>query len=226
MAVGTESSCARGSLADGTGSSLGTPGAVFLLGVMVVSASCAGQADYFPLDPGMSWDYEVLIELPDTTLRGGLILTVESETVSVGGREYVRSTETPVGFDEDIVTHYARRSSDGIYEIHPDIDNPKEYMIMPLPLGAGTHWSLESPLGDALSCTASDTGEVDVSGRVYHDCMSIVCAGQRALGGLVVEARVTEVRSPGIGMVRATTETPGFTIHLNLKAMRRTAPAS
>jgi hypothetical protein len=156
-----------------------------------------------------------------------MILAVENETVRVDGRVYRKSTETSVGFGQtDIVTHYGRRALDGVYEIHPDFKSPQEYLIMPLPLVAGARWSVESPLGDALSCTAVEAGEVDVLGRMYKDCLNMVCEGPRALGGEVFEARLTETRSPGIGMVRATTETPGFTVELRLKVMKRGAAAS
>jgi hypothetical protein len=184
------------------------------------------HSDYFPLEPGLSCEYRVEIQLPDTTVQGGMVLAVEPGRVRIGEREYVKSTETPVGFDQaEIITHHARCAPDGVYEIHPDHEDPEEYRLMPLPLVDGTQWSVESPVGDALSGTASFIGEVEVLGKKYPDCVELVFKGRRALGTRVVEAKVTEVRTPSIGMVRATTETAGFTIELKLEAFSRRSEA-
>lgn len=178
------------------------------------------DGDYFPLTFGMSWQYRVEIRLPETTLIGGMVLAVESEPYRIGEQEYVRSTETPIGFDQaEVVTHYARRAADGIYEIHPEFEHSEEYRLMPLPLFDGARWSVDSPAGDSLTCTAQFVGEVEVLGKKYLDCVELVLEGKRALGGQVFEARVTEVRAPSTGMVRASTETASFAIHLSLESI-------
>lgn len=182
--------------------------------------------DYFPLESGLCWEYQVEIRLAETILRGGMVLAVEPGRVRIGEREYVKSTETPVDFDRaEVITHHARCAPDGVFEIHPDHENPEEYRLMPLPLVDGTQWRVESPVGDALSCTASFVGEVEVLGNKYPDCVELVFEGRKAMGTQVVEATVTEVRAPSIGMVRATTETAGFTIDIKLEALSRRSEA-
>ncbi len=97
--------------------------------------------DYFPLNPGLHWEYQVETDLRERTLTDRLhVDTLDATTL---GTETAQVRRTSDGTD-----YYVTQRADGIYRIGkrtiveqaPQADTPAR-MILPLPLQVGKNWS-------------------------------------------------------------------------------------
>ena len=202
-----------------------------MLTMLLVSAGGCGnrEADYFPLEGGRSWEYQVTVKILDETTRSKRIVRsigivdFEGLQVSVfehpgGIRDYYAHTESGI---KRIGT---ARGVDGRVKRDPD-----NHFVLPEPLKPGSSWFLTSQLG-LIESVYFDAGEsirarhssvvlhyriagtdedVTVAAGHFSGCVRVEATGElnlrvnRGLNFGHVYVTHTDWYAPGVGLVKS-----------------------
>ena len=210
---------------------------IVILFCLSLLAACDQPAsdDYFPLNQGLRWEYQVTIEHPERLDTQSLM--IESKGQTRLKQEIVRIRATSDGTD-----YYLAQRADGIYrlakrslvEAEPRLD-PSPRMVLPLPIAQakGKTWSLitqpyliervfegqDVMTADMLqfpmtySVLSVDESVEVAAGRFSH---CILVEGQADLslyadarkGNSIVPITTREWYAPGVGLVKLEREEP------------------
>lgn len=206
----------------------------FCLSLLVACYKPASN-DYFPLDQGLSWDYQVTIEHPERIDTRQLIIENMGQTSLKEEKVSIRSTSN--GTD-----YYLAQRADGIYrlakrtlvESEPRLDaSPR--MVLPLPIAQakGKTWSTISQpylierVYEGMDVMTADMLQfpmtysvlsldetVEVAAGSFSHC--ILVEGQTDLslyadartGNTTVPITTREWYAPGVGLVKLEREEP------------------
>lgn len=210
---------------------------IVILFCLSLLAACDQPAsdDYFPLNQGLRWEYQVTIEHPER-------LDTQSLMIESKGQTRLKQEIVSIRATSDGTDYYLAQRADGIYrlakrslvEAEPRLD-PSPRMVLPLPIAQakGKTWSLitqayliervfegqDVMTADMLqfpmtySVLSVDESVEVAAGRFSH---CILVEGQADLslyadarkGNSIVPITTREWYAPGVGLVKLEREEP------------------
>lgn len=117
---------------------------LLLLAVAISLVACGkseiNSSDYFPLNPGKVWIYEVETEMKDSEIHPTITLSTDRKITFDRETAWVRRSA-------DGVEYYLRKDDTGIYRVASRLDNqeqaildPEKRYILKNPVQVGTTW--------------------------------------------------------------------------------------
>lgn len=209
---------------------------VFLLSLFLLQA-CDQSAsdDYFPLNKGWRWDYQVTIEHPER-------LATKQLSIENSGETQLKEQTVSVRQTSDGTDYYIAQRADGIYRVakrslvesKPQLDAIPR-MVLPLPIAQakGKTWSTISQpylierVYEGMDVMTADMLQfpmtysvlsldetVDVAAGSFSHC--ILVEGQTDLslyadartGNSIIPITTREWYAPGVGLVKLEREEP------------------
>lgn len=186
-------------------------------------------SDYFPLQKGLSWEYQYQLTTPAKQEQGVYTVTnlgtteIGNETVSVrrtnDGRDYYLSQKP------DGIYRYASRT---LFETHPVVDEPPR-LVLPLPYASDTDrlWSASTTsyvihmTGPSTIISSNPTKDFAMSYRVasrnetvivpagkFEDCLlvegnsTLTMFADPMTGFTDIPVKTREWYAPGVGLVK------------------------
>jgi len=180
--------------------------ATLILALLLAGSAPSAAADepYYPLKPGLRWEYQVTSErgtaktlvitnLPPRELQGR---TVTPRKWDLGGAVFYQF----MGQDEGGIFRFAEQTSE---KGAPTLITPRDYDLK-YPLAEGTTWDITAQVGEVkvpvnLSIE-SVTDTVTVPGGTFKNCLKIKQVGE-AKGQASVTAY--EWYAPKVGVVKS-----------------------
>lgn len=191
--------------------------------------------DYFPLDKGLRWEYQVSVEQPQRSDSRQLIIENVGEATLKGTSASIRRTS-------DGTDYYIARKDDGLYriakrtlvELTPQPDEPPR-MVLPLPTAQskGKTWSsitmpyliervyegghnlYANGLRFPMTYTVEGVDErVDVPAGSFSHCVLVEGQAELTLyadprkGDSQIQITTREWYAPGIGLVKLERDEP------------------
>jgi len=220
---------------------------LFLLCLLVFyfEFNLSGQSDYYPLNSGTQFVYEVKAtqksssSLPQEQILSAMILhlgpaSVQGKTVTPEGR-YIDGKLAGVTFvadDETGIYYYANQNSN---QKKPVVMNPIQYLIK-YPVQTGSRWKQQSSGFEMVNdrklpitldaSIVSDNEIVSVPAGVYVKCLKVEMTGKLPSLNGGPEFRISNQLwyAPGLGMIkqvqteeRLLSAPSSFTMVLNLQ---------
>jgi hypothetical protein len=193
----------------------------FALLALAAGACTRSSGDYFPLDPGLSWDYRVTRAIRGEAREQRLLLGTVAPTTVDGTVYYPRRM-----LDGRLEFH--ERSQEGLLAVDPK--SGRKTLVLPRELGAGAKWQggthiyfLEvtgvfAPTFQERAqqtiplefIVETDSDVVTVGAGTFENCLRIKASGSLFAGSTLkefmgirfIKVEQTDWYAPGVGLIR------------------------